>query len=60
VSDGEPAPRQTYGEWIKDQSAADQDEALGPTRAEMLRDGATVDSFVNNQWELVTLKELER
>jgi len=60
VSDGESAPRQNYGEWIKDQSAADQDEALGPTRAEMLREGATVDSFVNNQWELMTLKELEK
>ncbi len=51
----------TYGDWIKTQPAAVQDEALGPTRAEMLRTGKLeVRDFVDIRGDTITLDQLRK
>lgn len=57
---GEVPADTTYGEWIRRQSAEVQDEALGPARAALLRDGASVEDFVDDQGRLLTLDEFSR
>jgi hypothetical protein len=37
--DGQLPAETTYADWLKKQSAARQDEVLGPTRAKLMRDG---------------------
>ncbi len=57
--DGQVADDLTYGEWIKRQSAAVQDEALGPTRAKLLRSGGIdIDQFVDDRGQLLNLDQL--
>jgi SPP1 gp7 family putative phage head morphogenesis protein len=58
--DGQVSDKLTYGDWLKGQSAELQNEALGPVRAQMFRDGEVdVHSFVNDQGKLLTLDELK-
>lgn len=48
-----------YSDWLKRQSAARQDEVLGPTRGKLLRDGGlTVDQFSNNKGVALTMAQL--
>lgn len=50
----------TYGEWLKEQPASFQDDVLGKTKGELFREGGlTVDKFVDNNYQPITLKELE-
>jgi hypothetical protein len=57
--DGQVPAEQTYGEWIKKQSAARQDQVLGPTRGALLRNGGVaVDMFYTDRGRFLTLKEL--
>jgi SPP1 gp7 family putative phage head morphogenesis protein len=50
----------SYNEWLKNQTAAVQDEALGPTRGALFRKGGLpVDRFVNRNGDQITLDELE-
>jgi SPP1 gp7 family putative phage head morphogenesis protein len=60
---GKITPETTYGEWLKQQTAGFQDEALGPTRAKLFREGGlTVDRFRNETgvtYTLLRLQELE-
>lgn len=59
--DGQIPEDVTYGQWIKGQSAAVQDEALGPERAKLLRSGEVpFDKFTNDQGQLLTLAELRK
>jgi hypothetical protein len=71
-SKGSDGPKQvsadlTYYEWLKSQSKAFQDEALGPTRAKLFRDGGlSAERFAQLQLDrqfkpitLAKLKELE-
>lgn len=49
-----------YGDWLKKQSAARQDEILGPSRGALLRRGGmSVDRFANDRGRWLTLEELK-
>jgi SPP1 gp7 family putative phage head morphogenesis protein len=51
--------RTTYQEWLSTQSAAFQDDVLGPTRAALFRRGGlTLDKFVNRRGDELTLSQL--
>lgn len=57
---GQVASETTYGEWLKRQPAAFQDDVLGPARARMFRAGEeTVHSFVDSRGKLLTIKQLK-
>ena len=58
--DGAVPAETTYAEWLKAQSAARQDEILGPTRGRMMREGGyTLDRFANDKGRWLTLDELK-
>jgi hypothetical protein len=49
----------SYGEWLKRQSAARQDQVLGPTRGALLRRGGlSIEDFSNDKGVQFTLDEL--
>jgi SPP1 gp7 family putative phage head morphogenesis protein len=49
----------TYGDWLGTQSAAFQDDALGPTRGALFRRGdLTIDKFTNRAGDQLTLDQL--
>jgi hypothetical protein len=51
---------ETYGDWLKRQPAAVQDDILGPSRGSLFREGGlSIDKFSNNKGETLTLKDLE-
>jgi hypothetical protein len=57
--DGAVPANTTYAEWLGKQSAARQDEILGPTRGKLLRSGnLTLDRFYNEKGRALTLDEL--
>jgi hypothetical protein len=58
--DGQVPESTTYGQWLKDQPAARQDEVLGPTRGKLFREGGlTMDRFYNQKGKFLTLDELQ-
>jgi hypothetical protein len=48
----------TYQEWLEQQSVAIQDEALGPSRAKLFRNGLEIDRFSGNDLTPLTLAEI--
>lgn len=55
----EPAPRETYNQWLKRQPAAVQDDILGPARGKLFRSGKiTLDRFSDAGGRRVPLAEL--
>lgn len=57
--DGQLPAETTYGQWIKKQSAARQDEILGPTRAKLMREGKLeFDQLYTDRGRPLTLDEL--
>jgi hypothetical protein len=59
--DGEVPEEMTYAQWLRKQSAARQDEILGPTRGKLFRDGGLeLDSFYNNRGAYLTVDELRQ
>lgn len=57
--DGQVPAEMTYGEWLKKQNAARQDEILGPVRGKLLRAGGlSVDRFANDKGQWLTLQQL--
>lgn len=57
--DGQVPRSTTFGEWIKAQSAARQNQVLGPTRAAQLRSGEMdIQDFTDDQGRILTLEEL--
>ena len=49
-----------YGDWLKTQSNAVQNEVLGKERAKLFRDGKiTLDKFVSKNGDVLTLEELK-
>jgi hypothetical protein len=59
--DGEVPEEMTYAQWLRKQSAARQDEILGPTRGKLFRDGGLeLDSFYNNRGSYLTVDELRQ
>lgn len=56
---GQVSATETYGTWLKKQPATVQDEALGPTRGALFRNGGlSVDRFTNRAGEELTLNQL--
>ena len=57
--DGQVPESTTYGDWLKGQPAARQDEVLGPTRGKLFRSGGLeLDRFYNDKGKYLTLDEL--
>lgn len=57
--DGVVPAETTYAEWLGKQSAARQDEILGPSRGRLLRDGKLgLDRFYNDKGRFLTLDQL--
>lgn len=57
---GQVSAKKTYPQWLKSQSAKVQNEALGPTRAKLFREGkVTVDKFTKDG-RLLSLQELRK
>lgn len=57
--DGQVPAETTFADWIKKQSAARQDEILGPTRGKLMRDGKLpLDRFYNEKGRYLTLAQL--
>lgn len=53
--------RTTYGGWLKTQPKSFIDEALGPERSELFRNGGlTIDKFVDPTGRVYTLTQLQR
>jgi SPP1 gp7 family putative phage head morphogenesis protein len=59
--DGQIPAETTYGEWLQKQSAARQDDILGPTRGKLMRDGGlTMGRFYNDKGKYLTIEELRQ
>lgn len=57
--DGQVPAEQSYGDWLKKQSAKRQDEVLGSARGKLLRDGGlTVDRFYSDKGVYLSLEQL--
>lgn len=58
--DGQVPETLTYQTWLERQSAARQDEILGPTRGKLFRAGEKVDRFVDKNGRTLTLDQLRK
>jgi hypothetical protein len=59
--DGQVPADVSYGDWLKKQSAARQDDIVGPTRgALMRRGGLQMDRFYNDKGRFLSLDELRK
>ena len=59
--DGQAAGKIAYGDWLKAQPRAIQNEALGPARAELFRSGKVkADQFVSDYGRRLTLDQLRK
>lgn len=57
--DGQVPQQMSYAEWLARQSAARQDEVLGPVRGQMMREGGLkLDAFYNDKGQFLTLDQL--
>jgi SPP1 gp7 family putative phage head morphogenesis protein len=57
--DGEVPADTTYAQWLEKQSAARQDEILGPTRGKLFRQGGLeLEGFYNNRGTYLSIDEL--
>lgn len=57
--DGQVAADQSYGDWLKKQSAARQDQILGPERGKLMRAGGlTLDRFYSDKGVYLDLDQL--
>lgn len=57
--DGQVPADQTFGDWLKKQSASRQDQILGPTRGALLRRGGLeLDRFYSDRGVYLTLDQL--
>ena len=59
--DGQVPEATTFGDWLSKQSAARQDEVLGPTRGALLRQGGvSMGDFYNVKGRFLSLEELRK
>ncbi len=59
--DGQVAADTTYSDWLKKQSAARQDEVMGPTRGRLMREGKlSLDDMYSARGKPLTLDELRK
>jgi hypothetical protein len=56
---GQVPAKLSYDKWLRTQTREYQNEVLGPKRAQMFRDGKTLDKFVSKNGETLTLKQLQ-
>lgn len=58
--DGQVPDKLTYGDWLKQQTPAVQDEALGPARAQLFRDGkVSIEQFTDDKGKQLSLEQLK-
>lgn len=57
---GQVPAKLSYDEWLRKQTKEFQDEVLGPKRAQMFRDGMTLDKFVAKNGDTITLQKLQK
>lgn len=58
---GQPASKTRYSDWLKRQSAAVQDNALGPSKGKLFRIGKLpIRKFTDSRHRILTLAELKR
>lgn len=51
--------RSNYGSWLRNQPKSFQDDALGPVRSKLFREGGlSVDKFVDSNYKPLTIKQL--
>lgn len=59
--DGQVPADMTYAQWFAKQSAARQEEILGPARYKLLKDGkVTYDEFYNDRGQWLSLADLAK
>jgi len=58
--DGPVSGKDTYNTWLKRQPESFQNDVLGKKRADLFRDGADLDKFINDKGMLLTLEELKK
>ena len=58
LRDGGPAETVSYDDWLHGLDEEAQDEVLGPARAGLFRDGASVREFVDASGRTYTVAEL--
>ncbi len=59
--DGQIPADKSYADWIKQQSAARQDEVLGATRGKLLREGGLkMEDLYSQKGQYLTLEELRK
>jgi len=57
---GRVSDKITYGQWLRDQSRATQELALGKRKAQLFRSGQLdIRDFIDDRGRILTLKELE-
>jgi hypothetical protein len=56
--DGQVPADLTYADWLAKQSAARQDEVLGPVRAKLFRSGVPMTKFYDDKGQWLTLPQL--
>lgn len=56
--DGQVPADMDYGEWLRRQPAARQDQVLGVERARMFREGASLESFYSPTGQWLTLEQM--
>jgi SPP1 gp7 family putative phage head morphogenesis protein len=56
---GQTPSNQTYDQWMRKQPAAFQDEVMGKAKAQMFRDGMTMDKFVDEKGKAYTIDQLK-
>lgn len=58
--DGQVPADLSYGDWLRKQSAARQDEIVGPARGKLMREGKMpFDALYTNRGEMLTLEQLQ-
>lgn len=56
---GQVSEKETYQSWLGKQSAAFQDDVLGPTKGKLFREGGvTLDRFVDRNGASLTIDQL--
>lgn len=56
--DGRTTKPESFDQWLKRQSISVQNAVLGPTRANLYRNGQSLDSFTNRAGDALTLEQL--
>lgn len=57
---GKVPAKTTYGQWLKKQPTAVQNQVLGKGKAQLFRKGMPIEKFVGKKWEPLSLAQVKR